>query len=837
MTDEISIIKSNINATVDSIKDYDVEFILLPFGDPDIGPPINETASGFIDMVHLIEENGGNDCPEESLGAIKMALEWSQPNSYIYVFTDARPRTKDIDQINTITNLCETQKSQVLIFLTGKCSPTETIDAVYYDVAKNCRGSVVFYDLGSLRYAFKYIKETVKTQWNQVDAQYDFLREKNISFAVDMYTTDMMISIAGEHPDIEIINHFGEKVDVQRIINTSTACVVIMQQLTEGEYKAAVTGGDFGMVTIYTRRTIHVEFGFSSKIPRSLDETSKAPIPGIKCYILVILDANLELTSIKLQIAKTGEEIHLQYQALDETRGYYIANNIFEHGKTFKLSITARHKENNSVIEGVTPPVKPQEPGMLTEWMKPEVQIIGPEMNWAEFGDSTTFACKVTAFPKPRIIWEDDIGNTLPSQCVLVEIPSVYLTYANVANATRNANITCMAENAMGADAISLKLFVNRTNTFNVLKSPSDITVGYGEEGKLYCEVDAYPTAEITWLHNNTAVVENDNIMFEPEEHTLVIRNMDIESTGEYICKIENEVESRSLGASVFITGLEMPEVNVESSEVLLQPGDFTEQQCSITKGLPLPIVSWKYKLSDGYEYIDIPEGVYVKDGTLKISSAETFHGGVYVCEAENILGTDMDQITVKVQFAPRIKNKDESMVVRRGDAVTLACNVEAFPKAQVHWEMQQDDVIIALDSSHKTDESHTHTFVARANDSGTYYCIAENSMGKAVRTVNVTVMVSPYIKPPLIKNITQPMGTDVNFECYVARGSPVPSSRWEFMSPNGNITLLATGHSIGPLNYILKNISKRDEGIYRCTADNMLAVDTIRIALKIIQN
>ncbi|VVC96943.1 unnamed protein product [Leptidea sinapis] len=652
MTDEISIIKSNINATVDSIKDFDVEFILLPFADPEVGPPINETTSGFLDMVHLLEEKGENDCPEESLGAIKMALQRSGPNSHIYVFTDAKPRTKDIDEIKTITNMCDIQKSQVLIFLTGKCSPTDPIDAVYYDVAKNCRGSVILYDLGSLRHAFKYIKEIVKTQWNQVDAQYDFLRGKNISFAVDTYTTDMMISVAGEHPDIEIINHLGEKMDVQRIINTSTACVVIMQQLTEGEYKAAVTGVDYGMVTIYTRRAIHVEFGFSSKLPRSLDETSKAPIPGISCYILVILDANLELTSIKLQIAKTGEEIHLQYQALDKTRGYYVANNIFEHGKTFKLSITARHKENKTVIEGVTPPVKPQDPGKSTAWMKPVVQLIGHEMNWADFGDSTTFACKVTGFPKPRIIWTDDIGNTLPFQCVLVEIPSVYLTYANVANATRNSIITCTAENAMGADAVSIKLFVNRTNTFKVLKSPSDITVQYGEEGRLYCEVDAHPRAEITWLHNNTAVVENDNIKFEPENHALVIRNMDIESTGEYICEINNNIESRSLGASVVITGL-----------------------------------------------------------------------------------------------------------------------------------------------------------------------------------------VSPYIKPPLIKNITQPLGTDVNFECYVERGTPVPSSRWEFMSPNGNITLLTTGNSIGPLNYNLKNISKIDEGIYSCTAGNMLAVDTIHISLKVIQN
>ncbi|KOB72005.1 putative hemicentin 1, partial [Operophtera brumata] len=484
---------------------------------------------------------------------------------------------------------------------------------------------------------------------------------------------------------------------------------------------------------------------------------------------------------------------------------------------------------------------------------RPEADILDTELDLVDYGTDLTLACKVTGHPKPNIRWEDEDGSVFPSEEVLLEIPSVYLSYVTVPNVSENFTIYCKCENVNGGASKSIDIYVNRTFSFEVTETPQDTTVEYGDDLTLPCQVVAYPEATVEWYFNSTKIDPHSNPNIYIEGNRLTVRNVSVDDGGLYDCTASNEVERKTYSAIVRISGIVAPEVEVNETEIGVKSGDWVEIECRVTKGNPAPVVSWQFKSARDYDYDDLPIGAAVVDGKVKISSAEKHHGGEYRCTASNVFGKDSKDVTVNMQYAPQIMdNEMESVTVREGDTVQLTCEVEAVPKATVRWEMSQDDVLVTLDERHTTDSRHTLHFTAFWNDSGNYHCIAQNEVGRAVKTIKVnvlelketkhctrrpiepilTITVPPYIEPPTCKTLHAKVGGQVDLACVVLYGSPAPTIKWEFIAIDSTSKIINRGNS----TLHLSHVSQSDEGTYMCIAENNINVDRIIYSLKIFE-
>lgn len=213
---------------------------------------------------------------------------------------------------------------------------------------------------------------------------------------------------------------------------------------------------------------------------------------------------------------------------------------------------------------------------------------------------------------------------------------------------------------------------------------------------------------------------------------------------------------------------------------------------------------------------------------TLQIKDVQRPDEGVYQCQVIVAINNKVTKhVALTVSQPPEIAdNSTRSVVVQENAPAELICHALGSPPPSVSWRRQNNAILPTGGVQYRGNILKIHA--VKKEDRGTYYCVADNGVGKAVQR-NVAVEVE---FPPAVEGggrIGQAMGYSVELVCHV-EAYPRPTITWVhngiqlstnqiYAVDNGYLT----ADDFTETSVRVKKLGPRQLGSYFCRAQNKL--------------
>uniref|UniRef100_A0A8C2ZWU4 Hemicentin-1 n=1 Tax=Cyclopterus lumpus TaxID=8103 RepID=A0A8C2ZWU4_CYCLU len=802
-------------------------FALVPFHDPEIGPvTITTDPKKFQYELRELYVQGGGDCPEMSIGAIKIALEISLPGSFIYVFTDAR--SKDYKLTHEVLQLIQQKQSQVVFVLTGDCDDRTHIGyKVYEEIASTSSGQVFHLDKKQVNEVLKWVEEAVQS------SKVHLLSTDHVSGAsntwqmpFDPSLKEVTVALSGPAPNIEIKDPQGKlmgKSDglTELLHIPNSAKVVNIKDPQPGMWSIKTSSEGRHSVRISGLSNIDFRAGFSRKPTLDFKKASSRPVQGIPTHILLNTTGlspparadRIELLSIKGEVIKT---LPIRYYPDRKPFGLWNITEFIPPNEAFFLRMTGYDRDGfpfqrvSSVSFSSIIPVAPK--------------VLMPATSHGYYLQRGLSHCQVESLIPFTLRFSRD-GRRLgflpstyflivqsrlqPSQlramspCLLAPVLSSPAT----SSATVSFNLTWLRG---GHDArlnpqvhvlTNLSLQVSAvtpdhsgwyecmaTNEGGVRAEasvePRNQTFTAGEEMRIRCSASGYPPPRLVWTHND-----------------------------------------------MFITASTAPKFTREPTDVASDIGSKVTLLC-LAQGHPEPQVTWKRE--DGLPIFNRPRafGTITRSrGGLHITNLWVEDEAIYVCEAHNHFGRIQAQarITVTGLGNPAV------LGVIEDQQVTLPCVLLAGnPLPERQWLHNYG--LVRLQRVYLRRDGSLHIERVRLDDAGDYTCLAENVIGATNHTTTVNVYVIPTIQygPQVFSTIE---GTPITLPCRASGVPPLtlPGPGMDTPSPVSLMYLGGPAFSLGSDGSLLITTPSGNEtGEFICTATNAAGSASRKVQLTV---
>ncbi|XP_030634815.1 matrix-remodeling-associated protein 5 [Chanos chanos] len=472
-------------------------------------------------------------------------------------------------------------------------------------------------------------------------------------------------------------------------------------------------------------------------------------------------------------------------------------------------------------------------------------------------GDSIDLECQSKGYPLPRVTWvlpdramvhTSALPPTTTEQRIVLSANGT-LQINSVINTDRGI-YKCIASNAAGADAITVRLHV--TSMPPVIQQPQreNVSLTDGSTAYLDCTARGAPPPSVYWTTPDSMQLRpsqfvNGRNLFVFPNGTLYMRGVGPADAGRYECTASNAV-----GTSWRAISLSVPKVTPSSRARITSSspqktdviyGGQLHLDC-MASGDPVPRIIWRIpskKLVDAHYSFD-PRIKVFANGTLSVHSVTEKDEGHYLCMARNKMGDDYMPLKVNILTKPpKIEQKlpSDQKVMYGGD-LKVDCVASGLPNPKIQWALPDGTMINSVMKHDSISSGRSRRYVVFDNgtlyfnevgmrEEGDYTCYAENQIGKDEMKVHVKVVADvPVIKNNSHQVIRVLYGDSVSLRCS-AKGEPTPVIMW-FSPTNRAIPPGASDkyqvHNDGTL--VIQKAQRFDGGNYTCLARNSAGQD-----------
>ncbi|XP_031694803.1 sialic acid-binding Ig-like lectin 5 [Anarrhichthys ocellatus] len=223
--------------------------------------------------------------------------------------------------------------------------------------------------------------------------------------------------------------------------------------------------------------------------------------------------------------------------------------------------------------------------------------------------------------------------------------------------------------------------------------------------------------------------------------------------------------------------------------------------------------------------------------GTFSISNVTTEDSGRYICRAEYLNQTLVENVDVKVTYVRKPLVTGDT-TVEEGDALNLTCSVESFPPSHITWTVLGSNT--KLGNGLDTDlQNHTGSATlvipnVTTEDSGQYICTAQH----LDRTVTTYADVTVTWFSKVLNNSGCEVQSEVLTCVCISEGFPLPTINWPLLKNHTEYAIITTVSNHTVSSTVTLTVKDHSNTSVECVSsnENGEAKENLKIRMTILE-